>query len=113
MKYLLENDLIPNQHHEGMKGKSTITAIMTVIDEWAEKVESGEDLAVIILDQSAAYDTIDHTLLLRKMESIGFNIKTLRLFKCYLGDRRQQIHMEGTISDELHISDMSNTRVYP
>ena len=106
-EFLLLNDVIPTQHHGGVKTKSTITAIMSVIDDWTEKVEKGEDLAVIVIDQSAAYDTIDHPILLEKMDAVGFNDSTLRYFKSYLNNRRQSIHMEGDVSDELHIGDMS------
>ena len=106
-EFLLLNNIIPIQHHGGVKGKSTITAIMTEIDDWSEKVERGEELAIIIIDQSAAYDTIDHELLLKKMEKLGFSQDTIEYFTNYLNQRRQQIHIEGTISDELHIGKMS------
>ena len=80
---------------------------MSVVDDWSEKIENGEDMAIIVIDQSAAYDTIDHPILLEKMEAVGFNNSTLNYFKSYLKDRRQSIHMEGDVSDELYIGNMS------
>ena len=99
MEFLIKNDTIPYQHHGGVKGRSTITAIMSEIYEWSEKVGHGEELAVIIIDQSAAYDTINHDILFKKMVEIGFDINTIDYYKDYLSNRRQQIHIEGTISD--------------
>ena len=80
---------------------------MTEVNDWSDRVENGEELAVIIIDQSAAYNTIDHKILLKKMDIIGFDTNTIKYFKNYLSYRRQQIHLEGTISDELHIGNMS------
>ena len=82
--FLINNDVIPNQHHGGIKKKSTVTAIMSVIDDWSERMENGEDLAIIVINQSAAYDTIDHGILIHKMEAVGFNKSTLKYFKSYL-----------------------------
>ena len=70
-RFLVENDVIPYQHNGGIRNKSTVSAIMSVVDEWAEAVENGDSLAVIVIDQSAAYDTIDHRLLLLKLKAIG------------------------------------------
>ena len=106
-KFLSDNDAIPYQHHGGIKSKSTVTAIMTLIDQWTEAIENGEKTAVIIIDQSAAYDTIDHTLLLMKLKAVGCTDNSLKYFKHYLENRRQLIHMEGINSNELHIGNMS------
>ena len=57
---------------------------MSVIDDWAQRVEEGEELAVIIVDQSAAYNTIDHKLLLKfwnhwDLTKTQFNISLVTL----------------------------------
>ena len=92
IQHLNENNLIPDQHHGGIKNKSTITALVTILDSWTEKLENGQDMAVILLDQSAAYDIIDHRLLCAKMKVIGFSQPTLSLFESYLKDRRQVVY---------------------
>ena len=66
LEYLNTKQLIPPQHHGGIKMKSTVTALNTILDSWTTEIEAGEDVAVILLDQSAAYDIIDHKLLLQK-----------------------------------------------
>ena len=106
-KYLTQHKLIPHQHHGGLKGKSTITAVLTEIDKWAEKVENGEDLAVIIIDQSAAYDTIDHGLLVEKLKILGFQPNSIKYMQNYLCNRQQSVYIDGTRSDNLHTGNMS------
>ena len=54
LEYLDTNTIIPHQHHGGRKGRSTITSISTMLDTWSTNHENGQDLAIIVLDQSAA-----------------------------------------------------------
>ena len=49
-----------------MKHKSTQTAIMELYDILIEALETGEEAALIIVDQSKAYENIPHDLLLKK-----------------------------------------------
>ena len=78
-----------------------------MLDEWVYSLEQGEDSAVLILDQSAAYDVVWHPLLLQKLEILGFQEKTLKLFKSYLSDRRQRVLVDSFLSDELAIGPLS------
>ena len=72
LTYLMENSLIHESHHGSIKERSTSTAVTTLIDTWAYKIENGEELDAITLDQSTVYDLIDHHFLMRKMEILGF-----------------------------------------
>ena len=73
-----------------------------MMDMWAAALEEHNDLAIIILDQTAAYNIIFHPILLQKMELLAFKNHTLTYFKNYLSNRRQQVSLEGTLSNELH-----------
>ena len=107
LQYLDENSLIPHQHHGGRRGRSTITAVSTMLDTWAQRYEQGHDTAVIVLDQSAAYDTILHKILLKKMSVLGFQEKTTKYFQSYLQDRQQTVLVDGFQSDKLHVGQIS------
>ena len=107
MQYLTENQLIPHEHHGGVLGNTTTTAIATMIDIWAHALEDNEEIAVIILDQTAAYDLISHEILLRKMEILDFDHHALNYFKNYLKNRTQQTTLDGAISEELHTGPLS------
>ena len=107
LNYLDQNEIIPHQHHGGRRGRSTITAVSTMLDTWAARLESGQDTAVIVLDQSAAYDTISHKILIEKMEVLGFQAETIRYFENYLKDRQQTVLVDGFQSDTLHVGQIS------
>ena len=103
VKYLVENNLIHEAHHGAIKGKSTTTAITTLVDSWTSQVEEGHELAIVALDQSSAYDLIDHPILLQKMKILGFQQETLEWFTSYLSNREQCVYVDGSYSDYLHI----------
>ena len=102
LEHLVKNNLIPHEHHGGILGNTTTTAVATMLDIWSKALENQEDLAIIILDQTAAYDIIYHPILINKMEKLGFDNHTLNYFKNYLKDRRQQVTLDGQYSHELH-----------
>ena len=107
LHYLVENQLISEAHHGAIRGKSTMTAVATIVDQWSTLVEEGVQFAGIALDQSAAYNVIDHRILLRKMKKLGFQTETLDWFASYLEQREQTTYIDGFYSEKLHIGDKS------
>ena len=53
----------------------------------------------MLLDLSAAFDVVDHQILLEKLQMYKFSPKTLSWFKSYLQGRKQVVVVESEISD--------------
>ena len=53
----------------------------------------------MFIDLSKAFDTVDHEILLRKIESYGINERMLKLLKNYLSDRKQYVYYNDTSMD--------------
>ena len=53
------------------------------------------------MDQSKAYDIVCHYILLRKLKVIGFSNQAIKMFTCYLKDRKQFVEINGSRSDFL------------
>ena len=63
----------------------------------ARSVDRGDFAALVLLDLSAAFDTVDHDILLRHLESsFGIADAVLDWFRSYLSGRRQLVRCEGS-----------------
>ena len=103
VKHLENNKLIPHQHHGGVTNHGTATALTTLADTWATKMEEGKDAIALIIDQSLAYDLVDHSILLRKLKSLGLDKHSMMLMNSYLENRQQSTQVESFISEPLLI----------
>ena len=73
-------------------------------DGWVEAAERGELTGVCMLDMSAAFDVVNHELLLKKLRLYGFNQTSLTWMTSYLSSRKQSVCIDGTLSSPLEIS---------
>ena len=83
---------------------STETALLKVLNDIYSAVDQHHAVALILLDLSAAFDTVDHeTLLLRLSHRFGIHGKCLAWFKSYLSNRSQTVSIQGVTSTEKHL----------
>jgi len=79
---------------------STETAIAAVHDELVCNIESGKVSVLVLLDLSAAFDTVDHKILLEVLDRcFGVKETVLDWFDSYLADRTQIFQHEGQRSE--------------
>ena len=102
LKHLDTNKLIPHQHHGGVHNHGTATALATIIDSWTKKMEEGVDAAALLMDQSLAFDLVDHPILIQKLASLGLDEYSLKLMKSCLQDHLQSVQLEAYTSPPIH-----------
>ena len=93
-----EKNLLFSSKQFGFRVKhSTIDALV----EFIEKVRSCKDLPVFsfFLDLKKAFDTIDHQILLWKLERYGIRGNCLKWFQSYLANRYQKAEINGHLSN--------------
>jgi len=92
MNYLTLNNLLPSLQSGFRPGHSTETAILLVLSEIIQAVDRGDFAALVLLDLSAAFDTVDHEILLQRLHvSYGINGQVLQWFRSYLIGRTQHV----------------------
>ena len=63
-------------------------------------IDRGNGTLLVLLDLSAAFDTIDHQILVHILEhSLGITDSALALMKSYPDGRQQCVQIEGAISE--------------
>ncbi|XP_025266566.1 uncharacterized protein LOC112638673 [Camponotus floridanus] len=90
-EYLHSNDII-SEHQSGFrKHHSCETAIQSVIDDWKLIINEGKMVGVIFLDLKRAFETVNRTRLLEKLDQYGMKGRVLEWFRTYLSNRTQQV----------------------
>ena len=73
-------------------GHSTETAVLRVLADILQAVDRGDSAALILLDLSTAFDTVDHSILLQRLQtSFGVSDIAHRWFRSYLADCSQYV----------------------
>ena len=78
---------------------STLTALTEATNSWAVNIDNGLLNGAVFLDLKKAFDTIDHSIILRKLKFYGIEQETLKWFQSYLDDRQQLCSVNGHMSD--------------
>ena len=98
VQYVEGNSLLHPSHHGSRSRHSTSTAIIEMYDTWIDSVERGEMAGVMMIDLSAAFDLVDHSILLKKLELLGFDQSAVTWFWSYLTTRSQCVYVDGKVS---------------
>ena len=56
-----------------------------------------------MLDMSAAFDVVDHSILIDKLKLYGFDDKSAKWVSNYLSGRTQAVHIDGVMSSFLPV----------
>ena len=96
-------DQIHHLQHGFVKGRSTVTQLVTVFHEISSILDGSGQVDMLYLDFSKAFDSVSHRLLIHKLQFFGFHSHLLNWFKAYLMGREQRVVVDSLNSDWLPV----------
>lgn len=87
-----------------MRNHSNLHATLLITDKIQRAIEDGLFSCGIFLDFSKAFDTVDHSILLKNLSHYGIHGIASDWFASYLSNRRQYVTIGSTKSDDTLIT---------
>ena len=81
------------------KGHSTTHTLLNILERVREHLDSGGFACGVFIDLQKAFDTVDHEILISKLDHYGIRGNTKAWFKSYLSGRSQYVSISGTKSN--------------
>ena len=96
--YLKDNNLLEPCQSAYRQGHSTETALVLVQNDVICAVGQRKAVLLVLLDLSAAFDMVNHQLLIKTLQQLGIRGTMLHWFSTYLVGRLQRIKVNGVTS---------------
>ena len=98
-EFLEVNNILFENQFGFRKNNSTVYALMEITEKIKESIDNNKLGCGIFIDLKKAFDTVNHKILLSKLEHYGIRGNLLSWFESYLTDRKQFVSFNGENSD--------------
>ena len=102
--FLNRTDRLSPHQSGNKKFHSTETLSILVNDVLLKSMDSKKITALVLLDLSKAFDSVDHSILLKKLSNIGVSEEALNWFESYISNRKQFVCIGTSVSEVLPIT---------
>ena len=102
--YFQNNHLFYSSQYGFRKLHSTEFAALELIDKTLKDIDERNISLAVFMDLSKAFDTLDHQILLKKLNYYGIVGNALAWFSSYLTGRQQYVELDGVSSSLLPLS---------
>jgi hypothetical protein len=104
VNYFTEMKLFYDNQYGFRKSHSTELSALELINRILKSMDKNEVPQAVFIDLSKAFDTINHQILLNKLQYYGIKDKALNLFESYLSNRKQYLSLGSTNSSFMTIT---------
>ena len=101
--FFISHNIIYEHQFGFQKNKSTSLEVLDIYSKLIKSIENKEFSCCIFLDFAKAFDTVNHEILLSKLEHYGITGIVNDWFRSYLSLRSQKVKINGFLSDEQYI----------
>ena len=102
-KHMTQNNLWNPNSFAYRKHDSTTNALIDIMEIWSDNIDCNTQNLNIFIDLSAAFDCVEHDILLSKLRLYRFDDQSINLLKSYLSFRSQSIYINGKVSKPLWV----------
>ena len=103
MKHLDEQDMLCDGQHGFRRKRSCETQLLKFYDDITKGLDDGCSSDVIIMDFAKAFDRVNHSLLVHKLEYYGIQDRVNHWIESFLCDRTQSVVVEGESSSAIQV----------
>ncbi|KAK6035516.1 reverse transcriptase, partial [Cooperia oncophora] len=96
--HLEDHSVISPYQHGFQKGKSTVTAMIQVLNDWTKYLDEGKNVDVIYFDFLKAFDRVPHEKLLHKMYVVGIHPRIIAWLRSFLSERKFIVRVNSSFS---------------
>ena len=100
LKHLVTNNLLNENQHGFVPGRSTQTQLLAHYGDIYNAIENGMRVDTVFLDFAKAFDKVDHSILMKKVIKHGIKGKIGRWILDFLINRKFRVIVNGTESEE-------------
>lgn len=101
--FVTKSDLLSVCQYGFRKNSSTSLALIDLVEEITDAMDKKHVTIGVFIDLKKAFDTVNHSLLLNKVEHYGIRGVALKWLTSYLSHRKQFVHYNNTSSDLLEV----------
>ena len=98
MTHFEKYNILDNAQHGFRKNRSCVSQLITTLDDFANTLKNQQQTDAILLDFSKAFDKVDHSGLLSKLELYGIRGPLLEWTSSFLVGRKQSVIVDGQTS---------------
>ena len=97
--FLEHHDILFENQFGFRKNNSTAYALLQITERIKESIDNGKFGCAIFIDLRKAFDTVNHDILISKLEHYGIRGELLNWFHSYLNNRKQYVFFNGESSE--------------
>ena len=97
--YFRDNSLFNTSQYGFIRGRSTTSQLLKMVDDWTSLLEQGGQIDVVYTDLEKAFDKVPHDYLIRKLKAYNLEDKVVGWIRSFLTDRRQRVVVNGAGSE--------------
>jgi hypothetical protein len=97
-----DHNILADNQHGFRKHRSCETQLVNTVESIARSLDHREQVDMLVLDFSKAFDTVPHQRLLLKMSHYGIRGKVLDWIKAWLTNQKQRVCLDVDMSNMLH-----------